>query len=88
LETWARALRIRICSDARHEEADIEERCLAQASKRVWIAALYELGIRTAMITGDNERTARFVAAQVGIAIDAADVTLVSGYVQSRTARC
>jgi magnesium-transporting ATPase (P-type) len=49
---------------------------------------LHELGIRTAMITGDNERTARFVAAQVGIAIDAADVTLVSGYVQSRTAKC
>jgi P-type Cu+ transporter len=31
------------------------------------IAALHELGIRTAMITGDNERTAKYVAAQVGI---------------------
>jgi Cu+-exporting ATPase len=31
------------------------------------IAALHELGILTAMITGDNERTARYVAAQVGI---------------------
>jgi P-type Cu+ transporter len=31
------------------------------------IAALHELGIVTAMITGDNERTARYVAAQVGI---------------------
>jgi Cu+-exporting ATPase len=31
------------------------------------IAALHDLGILTAMITGDNERTARYVAAQVGI---------------------
>jgi P-type Cu+ transporter len=31
------------------------------------IAALHELGIVTAMITGDNERTARYVAVQVGI---------------------
>jgi P-type Cu+ transporter len=31
------------------------------------IAALHELGILTAMITGDNERTARYVASQVGI---------------------
>jgi P-type Cu+ transporter len=31
------------------------------------IAALHELGIHTVMITGDNERTARHVAAQVGI---------------------
>lgn len=31
------------------------------------IAALHELGIHTVMITGDNERTARHVANQVGI---------------------
>jgi P-type Cu+ transporter len=31
------------------------------------IAALHELGIHTVMITGDNERTAKHVAAQVGI---------------------
>jgi P-type Cu+ transporter len=31
------------------------------------IGALHELGIHTVMITGDNERTARHVAAQVGI---------------------
>jgi P-type Cu+ transporter len=31
------------------------------------IAALHALGIHTVMITGDNERTARHVAAQVGI---------------------
>lgn len=31
------------------------------------IAALHRLGIHTAMITGDNERTARHVADQVGI---------------------
>jgi P-type Cu+ transporter len=31
------------------------------------IAALHELGIHTVMITGDNERTAKYVAAQVGI---------------------
>jgi Cu+-exporting ATPase len=31
------------------------------------IAALHSLGIRTVMITGDNERTAKHVAAQVGI---------------------
>jgi P-type Cu+ transporter len=31
------------------------------------IAALHALGIRTAMITGDNERTARYVASQVGV---------------------
>ena len=31
------------------------------------IAALHALGIRVAMVTGDNERTARFVAAQVGV---------------------
>lgn len=35
-------------------------------SKRA-IAALKELGIRSVMVTGDNERTARFVADQVGI---------------------
>ena len=35
-------------------------------SKRA-IAALHELGIRTVMVTGDNERTARHVAQQVGI---------------------
>jgi Cu+-exporting ATPase len=31
------------------------------------IAAMHELGIHVVMITGDNERTARHVAAQVGI---------------------
>ncbi len=31
------------------------------------IAALHALGIRVAMVTGDNERTARFVADQVGV---------------------
>ncbi|HCD05419.1 MAG TPA: hypothetical protein DEQ60_08850, partial [Methylophaga sp.] len=31
------------------------------------IAALHEMGIHTVMITGDNERTARHVANQVGI---------------------
>ncbi len=31
------------------------------------IAALHELGIQVAMVTGDNERTARYVAEQVGI---------------------
>jgi Cu+-exporting ATPase len=31
------------------------------------ITELHGLGIRTVMITGDNERTARYVAAQVGI---------------------
>ncbi|MFD1378104.1 heavy metal translocating P-type ATPase [Fodinicurvata halophila] len=31
------------------------------------IAALHDLGIRVAMVTGDNERTARHVADQVGI---------------------
>ncbi len=34
---------------------------------RAAIAALHELGILTAMITGDNERTAKYVAALVGI---------------------
>jgi P-type Cu+ transporter len=31
------------------------------------IAALHELGIRVVMVTGDNERTARFVASQVQV---------------------
>ncbi len=31
------------------------------------IAALHKLGIHTVMITGDNERTARYVAGQVGL---------------------
>ncbi|MGY6707608.1 heavy metal translocating P-type ATPase [Oceaniradius stylonematis] len=31
------------------------------------IAALHEMGIKVIMVTGDNERTARHVAAQVGI---------------------
>lgn len=34
---------------------------------RAAIDALHHLGIRVAMVTGDNERTARYVASQVGI---------------------
>ncbi|MEX2131573.1 MAG: heavy metal translocating P-type ATPase [Pseudohongiellaceae bacterium] len=34
---------------------------------RAAIAALHDMGIHVAMVTGDNERTANYVAAQVGI---------------------
>jgi Cu+-exporting ATPase len=38
-----------------------------KADSKAAIAALHEMGIQVAMVTGDNERTARFVASQVGI---------------------
>ncbi len=38
-----------------------------KADSKAAIAALHELGIQVVMVTGDNERTARFVAAQVGV---------------------
>ncbi|MDX5446069.1 MAG: heavy metal translocating P-type ATPase [Zoogloeaceae bacterium] len=38
-----------------------------KASSRAAIAALHDLGIRVVMVTGDNERTAHFVASQVGV---------------------
>jgi len=38
------------------------------------IAALHRLGLRTALVTGDNERTAKAVAAQVGIETVLAEV--------------
>lgn len=36
-------------------------------STKAALRALHDLGIRTAMVTGDNERTARVVAAKLGI---------------------
>lgn len=38
------------------------------------VSKLHELGVRTAMITGDNERTAMFIARQLGIDRTIADV--------------
>ncbi len=38
-----------------------------KADSQAAIAALHALGIRVVMVTGDNERTARHVAAQVGV---------------------
>jgi Cu+-exporting ATPase len=38
-----------------------------KADSRTAIAALHEMGIKVAMVTGDNERTARYVADLVGI---------------------
>jgi len=38
-----------------------------KTSSQSAIAALHDLGIRVVMVTGDNERTAHFVAAQVGV---------------------
>ncbi|MGL1834439.1 heavy metal translocating P-type ATPase [Rhodocyclaceae bacterium SMB388] len=38
-----------------------------KADSKAAIAELHALGIRVVMVTGDNERTARFVAAQVGV---------------------
>lgn len=38
-----------------------------KADSKVAITALHDMGIHVAMVTGDNERTARYVAKQVGI---------------------
>jgi len=38
-----------------------------KSDSKAAIAALHSLGIHVVMVTGDNERTARFVAAQVGV---------------------
>ena len=38
-----------------------------KADSKSAIAALHQMGIQVAMVTGDNERTARYVADQVGI---------------------
>ncbi|MEQ8388906.1 MAG: heavy metal translocating P-type ATPase [Alphaproteobacteria bacterium] len=38
-----------------------------KADSKAAIASLHEMGILVAMVTGDNERTAKFVASQVGI---------------------
>lgn len=38
-----------------------------KADSKSAVAALHQMGIQVAMVTGDNERTARYVADQVGI---------------------
>lgn len=38
-----------------------------KSDSKAAIAALHSLGIHVVMVTGDNERTARYVAAQVGV---------------------
>ncbi|MEC9341036.1 MAG: heavy metal translocating P-type ATPase [Pseudomonadota bacterium] len=40
---------------------------IVKADSRTAIASLHALGVQVAMVTGDNERTARYVAQQVGV---------------------